>query len=288
MPRPRKRIHDDTLQKHASASGSKSAKMSDSNDTYDFTKAKSYTDLVLRVDGQCLHVSRSVLMMASPVFEKMFESDFCEKSKDIIDLPHKNFDDVHSLLQLLVPGCNRTKLTYDVALKVYPLAHEYQMDDVKSSCVDVLVTAMDKRQVRVTDLCDWFGFAGTYGLPSLEDACTRRLTELDGPEMREFASADSDVVVPWRTCQALLKKLADVKERGAQHEEVQNILKCFFVEHAEHCKARHMSSATCCRWKCDPVSNWTQSGISMSPHCWQHIVHKLVQCNKFIDWLGTF
>ena len=111
MPRIKKRQHEDNLQKLSPELDSKRPKASDQNETYDFTKAKSYTDLVLKVDGRCLYVCRSMLMMASPVFQKMFESDFCEIKKDVVELPHKNFDDLHYLLKLLVPGCRREKLT---------------------------------------------------------------------------------------------------------------------------------------------------------------------------------
>ena len=145
--------------------------------------------------------------------------------------------------------------------------------------------AVEQGQIKLTDIPHWFSFAATYGLTSLEDACTKHVMQMDILEMKQLASVSGDITVPWRSFTSLLKTLASLKEKCAQHEEMKDIIQGFFDEHDDHCKTRHISCTTCCRQKCEPVTNWTNSRQTLSPHCWQHIVYSLTQCTKFTDWL---
>lgn len=55
----------------------------------DFSQPWKFSDVVLVVEEQNFHVHRAILAFWSPVFEKMFTSEFEEKGKNEIPLPHK-------------------------------------------------------------------------------------------------------------------------------------------------------------------------------------------------------
>ena len=56
------------------------------------------TDVTLMVEEKPLHLNRKWLAENSPVFKKMFESDFEEKHAKVIPLPRKKFKDFESFL----------------------------------------------------------------------------------------------------------------------------------------------------------------------------------------------
>lgn len=51
-------------------------------------------DVILEVEGMHLHARKQVLADNSPVFERMFKSDFKEKDLTKIPLPGKKFKDI--------------------------------------------------------------------------------------------------------------------------------------------------------------------------------------------------
>ena len=61
------------------------------------------TDLTLIVEDKELHFCKSFLKASSPVFEKMFNSDFKEKNSDRVPLPDKTYKDMDIFLQQLHP-----------------------------------------------------------------------------------------------------------------------------------------------------------------------------------------
>lgn len=67
----------------------------------DFSQPWHFSDMVLSVEGTNFHVHRSTLSMWSPVFEKMFTSEFAEKDANEIALPGKKADEVEVLLKIV-------------------------------------------------------------------------------------------------------------------------------------------------------------------------------------------
>ena len=71
----------------------------------DFLEPWTFSDVVLVVEDQKFHVHRSILAVWSPVFEKMFTSEFKEKNKDEIPLPGKKASEIKQLLYMLSMCC---------------------------------------------------------------------------------------------------------------------------------------------------------------------------------------
>ena len=67
----------------------------------DFSKPWLFSDVVFAVEERKFHVHKSTLSMWSPVFEKMFTSDFSEKEAREIPLPGKCADEIEILLKLV-------------------------------------------------------------------------------------------------------------------------------------------------------------------------------------------
>lgn len=63
-----------------------------------------FSDLVLLVEGHKLYVSKTLLMIHSPVFERMFTADFKEKELREITLPEKKYSTMAALLEQIYPG----------------------------------------------------------------------------------------------------------------------------------------------------------------------------------------
>jgi len=70
-----------------------------------------FSDVVLVVEDQRFHVHRSTLAFCSPVFEKMFITDFKEKDTDEIPLPGKKESEIKEMLQMMYPSLEEKLVT---------------------------------------------------------------------------------------------------------------------------------------------------------------------------------
>jgi len=66
----------------------------------DFSAPWKFSVVVLVVEDQRFHIRA----LWSPVFEKMFDSEFQEKRKDEIPLPDKKASEINELLLLIYPN----------------------------------------------------------------------------------------------------------------------------------------------------------------------------------------
>lgn len=106
----------------------------------DFSKAWASSDAIFVVEEQKLHVHRWVLSRFSPVFDKMFSSNFLEKSKTEIALPGKKHDEFQ-VLMLMVYSLAERPITIENCFYLLKLADEYQMEFLLQKCEDFLVAA---------------------------------------------------------------------------------------------------------------------------------------------------
>jgi hypothetical protein len=89
-----------------------------------FNKMSATNDFVLNVEGTKMFVSKSILSLASPVFERMFASDFKETSDNEMDLQGKKMGDVEEFLNIIYP-VSLSKITYENVFRMLPLVEEY-------------------------------------------------------------------------------------------------------------------------------------------------------------------
>ncbi|KAI3390044.1 hypothetical protein SNEBB_009575 [Seison nebaliae] len=103
-----------------------------------FDEQLPFTDVQLVVEGKQLHCHRSILSLWSPVFQRMFEADFLEKSSNVVTISEKRFSDVSELLQVIYPP-NKEISDENVTL-LLQLSDEYQMSELTKRCRQFLMT----------------------------------------------------------------------------------------------------------------------------------------------------
>jgi len=145
-----------------------------------------FSDVVLVVENQRFQVHRSTLAMWSPVFEKMFTSEFKEKSLCEIPLPGKKASEIKELLLIIYPVTSEKAwktVTDQNCYYLLKLADEYQMEDIPNRCEDILVDIVSKKPGN--SFLDDLTFAQTYKLHKLHativnKACALRLEDFKG------------------------------------------------------------------------------------------------------------
>ena len=146
----------------------------------DFLELWKLSDLVLVVEKQKFHVHRGILAFWSPMFEKMFTSEFKEKNKDEIPLPGKKASEVKTLLLMMYPSLEEKQVTKANCYFLFELAHEYQIESIARKC-EAQMASMVKRRME-NDVLDMLIYGQKYELKTLISTCiheARRLTLME-------------------------------------------------------------------------------------------------------------
>ena len=106
-----------------------------------------------------------MLAFWSPVFEKMFTSEFQEKGKNEVPLPGKKASEMRELLVLIYPSVKGRAITKESCYFLVKLAHEYQMEAIVERCENFM--AQNVRMTKESVLADLM-FAQTYKLEKLK------------------------------------------------------------------------------------------------------------------------
>ena len=145
----------------------------------DFAHPWLFSDVILLVEDQKFYVHRYTLAMWSPVFEKMFSSEFKEKNLCEIPLPGKKASEIKELLLVIYPtvsGKAWKTITNGNCYFLAKLAHEYQMDAISQRCEDVLVKLISSKSGN--SFLDDLTFAQTYKLEKLLKTIINKAREL--------------------------------------------------------------------------------------------------------------
>ena len=129
---------------------------------------------------------RYTLAMWSPVFEKMFTSEFKEKKSCVIPLPGKKVSEIKELLLIIylnISGKAWDTVTSENCYFLVKLADEYQMEEIFKRCEDVLVKLVSSKPENT--FLDDLTFAQTYKLEKLLETIVNRAREL---RLRDFKS----------------------------------------------------------------------------------------------------
>jgi len=179
-----------------------------------FSKPWNQSDVVLLVEGQHFHVHRVILAMMSPVFSRMFSSDFKEKDADEIPLPQKKAAEIREMLMVIYPifckPVNDTNLHF-----LLPLAREYQMTVLTQRCEDHLLRVVEKEH-EIGQILETLIVAQNYTLERVKAECinkTQKLTieELQGHELYEEVEPLSQRKMIALQVSAMQKDLRDAK-----------------------------------------------------------------------------
>ena len=146
----------------------------------DFLEPWKLSDVILVVEDQKFHVHRSILALWSPVFEKMFTSEFKEKNKYEIPLPGKKAREIQTLRLMMYPSVEEKQVTKANCYFLFELAHEYQIESIARKC-EAQMASMVKRRME-NDVLDMLIYGQKYELKTLISTCiheARRLTLME-------------------------------------------------------------------------------------------------------------
>jgi len=149
----------------------------------DFSHPWKLSDLVLVVEEERFHVHRAMLAFWSPVFEKMFTSEFQEKDKNEVRLPGKKASEIKEMLLQVYPSAKERAITKENCYFLVKLAHEYQMAAIVTRCEDFLARKV-KLKENDSVLADLV-FAQTYKLAKLKLASVRQAHCLSLDELKQ-------------------------------------------------------------------------------------------------------
>ena len=148
-----------------------------------FSEPWKFSDVVLVVERQKLHVHRGTLAIWSPVFDTMFTSAFKEKNSVEIPLPGKKADEMRQLLQIIYDtSWNRSIMTEENCFFLLDLAHEYQIASIIQLCEDFLVSMVKKK--RCKDVLTILVTGQKYGLQTLLESCVHEARNLSLNELK--------------------------------------------------------------------------------------------------------
>jgi hypothetical protein len=121
-------------------------------------KSKDLSDVVFQCsDGrEPIKAHKLVLSMGSPVFLAMFESGMCEAKTNVVKIEDLDQTALSKLLEYIYTGCINFTNTEEV-INMIPAAEKYQLDKLKLSAFELLVTNMN-----VTNVGNLVVIAHTY------------------------------------------------------------------------------------------------------------------------------
>ena len=151
-------------------------------DPKDFLEPWKFSDVVLVVEERRFHVHRGTLALWSPVFERMFSSDFKEKNADEIPLPGKKASEIRELLQIMYPSLEEKVITRDNCYFLLDLAREYQITSITRKCQDFLIYAVKTRSEN--DVLAVLIVGQSYKLQALIESCIYEARRLSLRELK--------------------------------------------------------------------------------------------------------
>ena len=193
----------------------------------DFLEPWKLSDLVLVVEDQKFHVHRGILAFWSPVFEKMFTSEFKEKNKDEIPLPGKKAREIQESkrnpnLLMMYPSVEEKQVTKANCYFLFDLAHEYQIESIARK-FETQMASMVKRRME-NDVLDMLIYGQKYELKTLISTCiyeARHLTllKLKTHKRRLEIEPDNYIQIAERIIQRLEVQCKEVRVESVQNLE---------------------------------------------------------------------
>ena len=154
----------------------------------DFSAPWKFSDVVLIVEDQKFHVHRSTLAFWSPVFEKMFTTNFKEKNSAEIPIPEKRASEFKELLQMMYPSLEEKVVTKRNCYFLFELAHEYQIESIAQKC-EALMVSMVKNRTE-DDVLAMLIYGQKYQMKTLISTCICEGRRLELKELKEHHMRD--------------------------------------------------------------------------------------------------
>ena len=176
-------------------------------------------DVVLLVEEQRFHVHRSTLAFCSPVFERMFTSDFKEKNSDEIPLPGKKVSEIKELLQMMYPSLEEKVISSNNCYFLLDLAREYQIAYITQKCEDFLISVVKTR--KENDVLAVLIAGQNYELQTLVNSCVHEARRLSLKQLKQHTKRgeidpDNYLQIAEGIIERLEKQCSEVKASCSQ------------------------------------------------------------------------
>lgn len=153
------------------------------------------SDVILEVESKQLHVRKQVLAENSPVFKRMFESNFKERRDVKISLPGKKYKDFEMFLRTFYHPAIVCPITKDTILSILPLAEEYQVLKVKARCENCMIQALQLTskgvpQIDTRTLLHYASYAEFYNLSSALPVAVQMCAKYDDQLLKQAGIED--------------------------------------------------------------------------------------------------
>jgi len=190
-----------------------------SPDLPDFSEPWKLSDVVLVAEEQKFHVHRGTLAFWSPVFERMFTSEFKEKNSDEIPLPGKKASEIKELLQMMYPSLEEKVITNGNCYFLLDLAREYQIASITRKCENFLVSAVKRR--KENDVLAVLIVGQNYQLQTLINSCVYEARRLSLKELKQHTKRgeidpDNYLQIAEGIIERLEKQCSEVKASCSQ------------------------------------------------------------------------
>ncbi|CAD7090668.1 unnamed protein product [Hermetia illucens] len=120
----------------------------------DLQKSKRLTDITLRIDNEEIIAHKAVLAAASPFFNNLFDDDFIESKKDVVDLQHKTTPEIMSAIIEYIYSGKLTVKEKDLDLFFENVDH-LGMENLKKKSGQALSTLLNSKNcVQILMLAD--------------------------------------------------------------------------------------------------------------------------------------
>ena len=176
----------------------------------DFSEPWHLSDAVLVVEDKKFHVHRGTLSMWSPVFEKMFSSDFKEKSASEIPLPGKVASEIKDLLLVIYPTSK--PIGENNCYFLLSLAREYQMEQLTERCEKYLLL----REKTPHQAIDFLVLANEFNMEDLCKQCVEIAKHMSITEVRRH---DKYVLIAPEDGRQLAERRVELLENKMQSSE---------------------------------------------------------------------
>ena len=194
-------------------------------DPPDFSEPWKFSDVVLVVEDRRFHVHRNILALWSPVFEKMFTSEFQEKGKHEIPLPGKKANEIEEFLLMIYPnvtGKAWIAITQENCHFLARLAQEYHSDAIFQQCEEFLVNKILRKE---PDVLNELIFAQSYKLEELVLTSVREATHLSLQELNGHELYDQIETENYRKIvEGIVGRLeTELKKARLEEEKIKNV-----------------------------------------------------------------
>lgn len=196
----------------------------------DFSEPWKFSDVILVVEEQRFHVHRSTLAFWSPVFERMFTSDFKERNSDEIPLPGKKASEFKELLQMMYPSLEEKVISRNNCYFLLNLAREYQIASITRKCEDFLVSAVKTR--KENDVLAVLIVGQNYELQTLIDACVYEARRLSLKELKHHTKrGEIDPDNYLQIAEGIIKRLEEQGSlvKASCSQKLLDISKCLYL-----------------------------------------------------------